>query len=96
MICVDGIINLYQNLCGLQVTPVDEEKWLCTIEGRYGSYSFELEYDQDETEYTYTPVFTEESTVWERLPSYLKEEIVFGEGYLQSFFWRALNFLMSQ
>jgi hypothetical protein len=77
------------------VETLEESKWSCTIEGRHGCYSFELEYDVDEAEYTYLPVCTKESTVWERLPGYLKEEIVFGEGYLQSFFWRALNFLMS-
>lgn len=94
--CLENIIELYRNLCGLSMETLEENKWSCTVEGRHGCYSFELEYDADQAEYTYLPVFTKESTVWERLPGYLKEEIIFGEGYIQSFFWRALNFLMSQ
>lgn len=78
------------------MNTISDSKWSCTLEGRHGAYSFELEYDAEESEYTYTPVFTKESTVWERLPGYLKEEIVFDDGYVQAFFWRALNFLMSQ
>jgi len=89
------MLELYSNLTGLEMSPLEENKWSCTIQGRHGSYSFQLEFDSEAEEYTYTPVQTHESTVWERLPGYLKEEIVFGEGYLQSFFWRALNFLMS-
>lgn len=92
-----SIIRLYKSLCGLEVLTLAEDKWACTLEGRTGSYAFELELDEDEAEFTYTPVSTSKtSAVWDRLPSYLKEEIVFGEGYLQSFFWRALNFLMTQ
>lgn len=91
------MLNLYRNLSGLAVTTLCENKWSCSLEGRHGAYSFELEFDPEEGEFTYTPVPSKDSgSVWERLPSYLKEEIVFGEGYLQSFFWRALNFLMSQ
>lgn len=90
-----SIIRLYKSLCGLEVLALAEDKWACTLEGRTGSYAFELELA--EAEFTYTPVSTSKtSAVWDRLPSYLKEEIVFGEGYLQSFFWRALNFLMTQ
>lgn len=105
-----NLIYLYKNLSGLSIEPVDENKWNCSIEGRQGGiadlswsyhahwldYEFSLEFDSDEAEYTYTPKFMEDCAVWERLPAYLKEEIVFGQNHLQAFFWRALNFLMTQ
>lgn len=95
-VVTSNLVCLYRNLSGLSIEPIDENHWECSIEGRQGSYDFELEFDPDEAEYTYKPKFSQESVIWDRLPAYLKEEIVFGQNHLQSFFWRALNFLMAQ
>jgi hypothetical protein len=47
-------------------------------------------------QYVYTPTFsTATSPIAHRLPAYLHEEICFDADQLQSFFWRALHFLMN-
>jgi len=90
------MIDLYRELTGIDIQSASENQWECTIGGRQGEYSFELNFDPSEDQYSYRPLIEDQSPVWTKLPTYLKEEISFDRDQIQLFFWRALNFLMTK
>ncbi len=96
---LQAVVDLYQSLSGLQVSPDDERPsslWHCSIGGRQGAFTFDLCLDAPARQYAYKPTFPPHAPIVARLPGYLQEEISFDCDQLQLFFWRALNFLMSQ
>lgn len=105
------LIDLYRRMSGMQILVDSESTnlWHCSLEGRHGGtlspfltslvtlleFTFDLRLNEEASEYSYTPTFPAKSVIASRLPAYLLEEIAFDCDQIQSFFWRALNFLMT-
>ena len=97
-------VDLYRELTGLEMVEVqtgedeDRMQWKCSLIGRSPNHplNFTLSFSAANESFEYVPDIPAGSLLTSTLPAYLQEDISFGPEQLQLFYWRAMNFLMSQ